>query len=117
MADNDITKQMISLCKTIGARFSMNDNILTLEQVFDYSGALPLIARSAEELSMMCLEYGIGAQIEEMDGTMFGYKVAFDDDTPNSLRLLFLIDIILDLANGAADAHGTIPLDSLLYDS
>lgn len=117
MKNSDLSKQLIAFCKELGARFSINERTLTLDQVFDPAGALPLIARSANEISMVCLDYGIGVTIESVEGTMFGLKASFDETTPRALRLLFLIDIIQELIKGSAgNPKGLTSLDCLLYD-
>jgi hypothetical protein len=115
MKKNDISQQLIAFCKDSGVKFSVNERNLTLEQVFDPAGALPLLARSANEISMMCLDYGIGVTIETVEGTMFGLKASFDDTTPGALRLLFLVDIIQELRKSSA-SNGITALDCLLYD-
>ncbi len=111
----DMSKQMITIARTMNAQFSLNGRPMTMEEVFAPTGLLPGIARRADQLSSLCLGYGIGASFEEAEGTLLGIKVAFDDITPNVLRLFCLIDVLNELIK--ATPHGEVTaLDQLMYD-
>ena len=81
----------------MNAQFSLNGRPMTMEEVFSTSGLLPGIARRADQLSSLCLGYGIGVTFEEVEGTTLGVKVVFDEITPNALRLLCLVDVLNEL--------------------
>lgn len=115
MATIDISAHMIKVARLLNARFSLNNRPLTSEEVFSPTGLLPGIARRADQLSSLCLGYGIGASFEEAEGSLLGVKVIFDDITPNVLRLLCLIDVLNELMKGTPRGEMT-SLDQLMYD-
>lgn len=115
MANVDISQQMIKIARRLGARFSLNGRPLTSEEVFSATGLLPGIARRADQLSSLCLGYGIGVTFEESEGAPLGVKVVFDDITPNVLRLLCLTDVLSELMKGTPRGEVTV-LDQLMYD-
>src|SRR5690348_6968513 len=99
----------------MNARFSLNGRPMTIEEVLTPTGLLPAIARRADQLSSLCLGYGIGVTFEEAEGSVLGVKVIFDDITPNILRLLCMADVLNELIQ--ASPHGDMtPLDQLMYD-
>ena len=111
----DVQKSLIHIAKSVGARFSLNSNHLTLEEVFSTTGMLPAIARRADQLSALCLGYGIGITIEDLESARLGIQVTFDDVTPNILRFLCIFDVLNELMR-VKDPGGVTPLDELLYD-
>lgn len=115
MPSPDIAEQMIKIARLMNGRYSLNGRPLTMEEVFSYTGLLPGIARRADQLSSLCLGYGIGATFEEAEGTALGVKVIFDDITPNVLRLLCLVDVLSELMRGTPRGDMT-SLDQLMYD-
>lgn len=115
MAAPDISQQMIKAARLMSGNFSLNGRPLTMEEVFSTSGLLPGIARRADQLSSLCLGYGIGVTFEEVEGSPLGVKVVFDDITPNVLRLLCLIDVLNELMKGTPRGE-VVPLDQLMYD-
>lgn len=115
MASPDISQQMSKIARTMNAQFSLNGRPMTMDEVFSPAGLLPGIARRADQLSSLCLGYGIGVSFEEAEGSPLGVKVIFDDITPNVLRLLCLIDVLNELMKGTPRGEVT-SLDQLLYD-
>ncbi|HSW71234.1 MAG TPA: type IV secretion IcmS family protein [Gammaproteobacteria bacterium] len=111
----DVAQQMVKIAQTLNARFSLNGRPMTAEEVFNPSGLLPAIARRADQLSSLCLGYGIGATFEQAEGTTLGVKAIFDDITPNVLRLLCLIDVLFELIKGTPKGEMSA-LDQLMYD-
>ncbi len=114
-ASFDISEQMIKIARLMNGRYSLNGRPLLMEEVFSVTGLLPGIARRADQLSSLCLGYGIGATFEEAEGTPLGIKVIFDDITPNVLRILCLIDVLNELMRGTMRGEMTA-LDQLMYD-
>ena len=111
----DISQQLVKIAKNMGARFSLNSRPMTLEEVFLPTGLLPGIARRADQLSSLCLGYGIGANFEQTEGTALGLKVIFDDITPKVLRMLCLVDVLFELTKATPKGEMT-SLDQLMYD-
>lgn len=115
MSQQDISQQMIKVARLLNGHFSLNGRPMTMEEVFSPTGLLPGIARRADQLSSLCLGYGIGVTFEEAEGSVLGVKVIFDDITPNILRLLCLVDVLTELMKGTPQGEMTT-LDQLMYD-
>lgn len=111
----DVSQQMIKVARLLNGRYSLNGRPMTMEEVFSPTGLLPGIARRADQLSSLCLGYGIGVTFEEAEGSVLGVKVIFDEITPNVLRLLCLIDVLNELMKGTPRGEMTT-LDQLMYD-
>jgi intracellular multiplication protein IcmS len=115
MAAPDISEQMIKAARAMNGRYSLNGRPMTMEEVFSPTGLLPGIARRADQLSSLCLGYGIGATFEDAEGSALGTKVIFDDITPNVLRLLCMIDVLSELMKPTMRGDMT-SMDQLMYD-
>ncbi|SRR5579883_1020194 len=110
-----ISEQLAKIARGMNARFSLNGRPMTVDEVLAPTGLLPAIARRADQLSSLCLGYGIGVTFEEVEGSTMGVKVIFDDITPNVLRLLCMTDVINELIQSTPKGDMT-PLDQLMYD-
>src|SRR5260221_10406967 len=97
MPSLDISAQMIKIARAMSVQFTLNGRPLTMDEVFSLTGLLPGMARRADQLSSLCLGYGIGVTFEEAEGSVLGVKAIFDDITPNVLRLLCLTDVLNEL--------------------
>jgi intracellular multiplication protein IcmS len=111
----DLKAKIIALAKDMKANFILNDKPISHEEVFADTGLLPAMARRADQLCSLCLGYGIGVSFDEAEGSLLGVKVIFDDVTPNTLRLLCLLDVMNELVKAGPTIHET-PLDELMYD-
>ncbi len=111
----DMSEQLGRVAKTMGARFSLNGRPMTVDEVFAPTGLLPAIARRADQLCSLCLGYGIGVTFEEVEGSILGVKIIFDDITPNVLRMLCVTDVLFELTQSTPRGDMT-PLDQLMYD-
>lgn len=111
----DIRRSLSAIAASLNAKFYLNDHFVSFDEVFSYTGLLPAIAKRADQLCSLCLGYGLGVIFEEEDNALLGTRVAFDDITPNSLRLLCITDIINELIQGGPSKDHT-PLDELMYD-
>lgn len=111
----DISKQMAKIARMMNASFALNGRPMTMDEVFAPTGLLPGIARRADQLSSLCLGYGIGVTFEESEGSILGVKSVFDDITPHVMRLLCLIDVLSELMRGTPRGEVTA-LDQLMYD-
>ena len=115
MPSINLSEKMIQIARSLNANFSLNGRPLTLEEVFSPAGLLPGIARRADQLSALCLGYGIGATFEDVAEAPLGTKVIFDDLTPYTVRLLCLVDVLHELMRGTSPG-GVTALDQLTYD-
>ena len=113
--ERDISKCMAIIAANMNAKFYLNDRFVSIEEVFADTGLLPALARRADQLSSLCLGYGIGVSFDEAEKSTLGVKVKFDESTPDVLRLLCIGDVISELMNSAPSKDVT-PLDELMYD-
>jgi intracellular multiplication protein IcmS len=111
----DISEQLAKIARSMGLRFSLNGRPMTVDEVLAPTSLLPAIARRADQLSSLCLGYGIGVTFEEAEGSTLGVKVIFDDITPNVLRLLCMTDVLSELSQSTPSGDMTA-LDQLMYD-
>ena len=111
----DVTQQLVKVSQSVGARYSLNGRPMTAEEVFAPAGLLPAIARRADQLSSLCLGYGIGATFDQAEGSILGVKAIFDDITPHVLRMLCLVDVLFELTKSTPRGDVTA-LDQLMYD-
>jgi intracellular multiplication protein IcmS len=111
----NVSEQLAKIARAMNARFSLNGRPMTVDEVLAPTGLLPAIARRADQLSSLCLGYGIGVTFEEAEGSTLGVKAVFDDISPNVLRLLCLTDVINELIQHTPRGDLTA-LDQLMYD-
>lgn len=111
----ELSKQLTALAKSLNVKFTFNEKPINYDEVFSSTGLLPGIARRADQLSSLCLGYGIGAIFDDAEKTLLGVEVKFDEVTPNVLRLLCLTDVMLELIKSAA-SKDAVSLDELMYD-
>lgn len=111
----ELAKQLTAVMAEQGIRFTFNGKPLTYEEVFSVTGLLPGLAKRADQLCSLCLGYGIGASYSDADKALLGVEVQFDDVTPGVLRLLCLVDVIMELVK-PAPAKSAVALDELMYD-
>jgi len=111
----DLRKTLCAIVKKLGVNFTLYDKPIAYEEIFSDTGLLPAISRRADQLCSLCLGYGIGATFSEVDKSLLGAKVQFDEVTPMVLRLLCIVDIVSELIK-AAPSKNKVPLDELMYD-
>lgn len=111
----DISKKLVAIAKSLRVSFTFKDRAIPLDEVFSETGLLPALTKRANQLSSLCLGYGLGATFEEMEGSLLGNKVQFDDFTPDVLRLLCIIDVVNELVKNSANKD-LVALDELMYD-
>ena len=111
----DLSNKLCNIAKVLKANFTLNNQLISHEDVFSATGLLPAIAKRADQLSSLCLGYGIGISFEDVEKSKLGIKVKFDDVTPNTLRYLCIMDVICELMLSASSRDLT-PLDELMYD-
>lgn len=110
-----LEEQLIAVVKSLKIQFTLDDKPLSFSEVFSDTGMLPALAKRADQLSSLCLGYGIGAVFDEDENAKVGVRVKFDDMTPNALRLMCIVDVIEELRR-SAPTRDRIPLDELMYD-
>ncbi len=111
----EIKKNMALIALQMNAKFTLNDNFISLDEVFSDTGLLPALSRRADQLCSLCLGYGIGVTFEESEKSLLGVKVIFDEVTPNVLRYMCLTDVVSELLN-TNTLEGKTALDELMYD-
>lgn len=111
----NISKKLIAIAKALNANFTLNDRVISMEEVFADTGLLPAISRRADQLCSLCLGYGIGISFEEAEKSLLGVKIIFDDVTPNVLRFMCITDVLCELIQSGPSTALT-PLDELMYD-
>ncbi len=111
----NLSKKLITIAKTLNANFTLNERIISMEEVFSEVGLLPAIARRADQLCSLCLGYGLGISFEEAEKSMLGVRIMFDDVTPNVLRFMCITDVLCELIQSGPSTTLT-PLDELMYD-
>jgi intracellular multiplication protein IcmS len=111
----EMTEHVAKIARAMNVRFSLNGRPMTVEEVFAPTGLMPAIARRADQLSSLCLGYGLGLSFEEAEGSVLGVKVIFDDITPNVLRMLCITDVLFELTQSTPRGDMS-PLDQLMYD-
>jgi intracellular multiplication protein IcmS len=112
---NEAQQSLIKVAKRLNAKFTLNGRNLVYEEVFSEAGLLPAIAKRADQLCALCLNYGIGVSFEEEENSMLKTKVSFDDTTPSIIRMMCLVDVLCELIY-LAPSRDVTPLDELLYD-
>ncbi len=112
-----ITEYFVQIAKLLNCKFEMHGNIIAAEKVFAPEGMLPAFFKRAENLSIFVLNKPLGLSFEKVTtgGGMGGLKVSWDESTPNSYRILCLLDIFVELLKESG-AKKIVRLDSLLYD-
>lgn len=111
----DISKKLIQITKALGVKFTLNDRIIALEEIFSDTGLLPAISRRADQLCSLCLGYGIGISFDEAEKSLLGVRVIYDDVTPNILRFLCITDVMCELVQ-SSPMRDQVALDELMYD-
>lgn len=110
-----LNKKFVQITQLLGARFTLNERIISLDEIFSDVGLLPAIARRADQLSSLCMGYGIGVTFDEAEQSLLGVKVVFDEVTPNTLRYLTILDVMNELVQ-ASPSRNEVALDELMYD-
>lgn len=114
-AKKTMSEKLAQAVAGLGARYTINSRPISLVEIFSEVGLLPAIAKRADQLSSLCLGYGIGVIFEDAEGARLGKKAKFDTDTPEVLRYLCVMDVMNELIR-ASSSREAVPLDELLYD-
>ena len=68
--EKDLSKCMVLIATGMNARFSLNNRMISADDVFASTGLLPAIARRADQLCLLCLGYGLGVTFTDTDQTL-----------------------------------------------
>jgi intracellular multiplication protein IcmS len=110
-----LTYALIKIANKLNVQFTLNDKIISFEEIFVETGLLPALARRADQLCSLCLGYGLGLSFEEASDALLGVQVIVDDLTPNVLRLLCITDVLSEIIK-MSPSKSVISLDELMYD-
>lgn len=108
-------KKVMAVAKHMGKSISFKGKGLSYEEAFSPSGLLPGLTKRADQVAQLCFGYGLGAKYEDDEQSLLGSKVIFDEHTPDTLRLMGIIDVLFELMKTSPDEH-TIVCDELMYD-
>lgn len=112
----DLIFLLSQIAKQMNAKFYLLDRMISYEEVFASAGLLPAIVRRADQLAALCMGYGLGVSFKDSEQGLLGAEAIFDEVTPLSLRLIFIVDVLYELINSSPTADFT-PLDELLKES
>ena len=110
-----LQKKLMAIAKNMGVNFTLKGSVISPKDAFGETGMLPGLSKRADQLAQLCLGYGIGASYEEVEDSLMGTKVNFDEFTPDALRLLCIVDVLHELIK-MSPMSGEVPLDELMYD-
>src|SRR3989338_4391564 len=108
-------KKIITMAKRLQVTLTLKGSVIVPKEIFSETGLLPGLTKRADQLAQLCLGYGLGAKYEDTEGAMLGVKVIYDEFTPESLRLLCILDVLSELIKNSP-TRGEVALDELMYD-
>ena len=111
----NLEKKLTALAKRMNVNFTLKGSVASHKEIFSETGLLPGLTKRADQLSQLCLGYGLGATYEDVEGSLLGVKVNFDEFTPEVLRLLCILDVLTELVK-SSPTRDEVPLDELMYD-
>ena len=111
----EIANKLTTMTKQMGANFTLKGRPISYSEMFSDTGLLPGLAKRADQLASLCLGYGLGATYEDVEKSLLGVKVKFDEFTPDVLRLFCILDVIYELVKMSSSGDA-VPLDELMYD-
>lgn len=114
-AQTYLIKNLQAIVKKMGVNFSIKNKRLTCDNLLSDEGVLPGLIKRADNLAKLCLGYGLGAQYEDAEDTLLGFKFSLDNATPTSIRLLFIVDVLCEFVE-RSPSRESVALDEILYD-
>ena len=111
----EITNQLALIAKKLNVTFTLKSRIIPHSEVFSSKGLLSALVKRADQLAYLCLGYGLGAEYQEVKESLLGNTVTFDSFTPDTLRLLCILDVIQEIIKNSPSQE-LVALDELLYD-
>lgn len=110
-----LTEKLTKVAKQMKKKFMLKGRQVPYSELFADMGLLPGLAKRADQLASLCLGYNLGAKYEDMEKTLLGTKVSFDDFTPDVLRIFCIVDVLHELAK-SSPMRDEVSLDELMYD-
>jgi len=111
----DLSTQLCAIAKSLRCYFTLQDQPISYERVFALNGLLPAMVRRADQLCSFCMGYNLGVTFVDNNESMLGVKAEFDEKTANTLRVMCVLDVLIELIQ-SAPSRSVTPLDSLLLD-
>src|SRR3990167_2145276 len=93
----NLSNKLSAMTKQIGANFTLKGRPISYTEMFADTGLLPGLVKRADQLASLCLGYGLGATYEDVEKSLLGVKVTFDEFTPDVLRLFCILDVLNEL--------------------
>lgn len=110
-----LEKKLTTMAKKMSVTFTLKGSVANYKDIFGDTGLLPGLTKRADQLAQLCLGYGLGATYEDVEGSLLGVRVIFDEFTPDALRLLCILDVLIELVK-MSPSKGEVSLDELMYD-
>jgi len=111
----EVATNLKKIMKQIGCNFTLKDRPISYDEILSPTGLLPGLTKRADQLASLCLGYGLGSSFEDVEESLLGVKVTFDEFTPDILRLFCITDVLYELIKTSPDPKN-VPLDELMYD-
>lgn len=111
----DLANKLIKITKRMGVNFTLKGNTIAYTEIYSDTGLLPGLTKRADQLASLCLGYGLGASYEDVEKSILGTRVKFDEFTPDILRVFCIIDVVNELIK-TSPSRDEVPLDELMYD-
>lgn len=111
----NLANKLIAMAKKIDANFTLKGRPISYGEIFADTGLLPGLAKRADQLASLCLGYGLGATFKDVERSLLGVKITFDEFTPDVLRLFCILDTLYELVK-ASPSKENVSLDELMYD-
>lgn len=108
-------KKVMAVVKYMGKSLQFKGQQLAYEEACSPSGLLPGLTKRADQVAHLAFGYGLGAKYEDDEQSLLGKRVVFDEHTPDTLRLMCIVDTLQELLKTSPDEH-TIICDELMYD-
>ena len=86
-----LENKLIALAKKLGATFTLKGRALSYSEIFSETGLLPGLSKRADQLASLCLGYNLGATYEDVEKSLLGVEVTFNETTPDALRLFCIL--------------------------
>lgn len=111
----DLSAKLSSIVKKMEVNFTLKGRSIPPSEIFSDTGLLPGLTRRADQLASLCLGYGLGASFDDVEKSLLGVKVTFDEFTPDILRIFCITDVLFELVK-SSPTKDEVPLDELMYD-
>lgn len=112
---NSLVLELTAVANLLGIQFVFKNQPIAHEVVFDNNGLLPAIVKKADHLCTFCFGYGLGLSFERSDTALLGVSLQLDEVIPKSLRLLCIVDVLVELIQQSPDPS-RVSLDQLASD-